>query len=362
MQRLHNYWGSIKTTTKVYLLTMLVVVLGFTSASFAHINGNVFHFAKSFDTTKNDISLIESLAPNNQNYFTQPVEAPLNPLAVGFVNQYAAKQGESFEKMKVWGKPYFDLYDKILPLYGIPVELKYLSVIESSLNPRTVSWAGAVGPWQLMPDEGKRFGLKRTNYSDERMDFYKSTHAACKLIKELHETFGDWLLVIAAYNGGVGRVKQCIRKAGGKKSFWDIQYFLPEETRNHVKKYIATHYIFEGSGGWTTMTAKETQIFLAARAIDNQEPILAQNDQFNTTVVEVGGRYLAVVVANYLLMDIDQFNKWNPAFDKTLASGKRYKMRLNKDRAVVFEAKKSQILLESVRTLINGEETVVASK
>ncbi len=240
--------------------------------------------------------------------------------------------------------------------------LRNIVVIESSLNPRTVSWAGAVGPWQLMPDEGKRFGLKRTNYSDERMDFYKSTHAACKLIKELHETFGDWLLVIAAYNGGVGRVKQCIRKAGGKKSFWDIQYFLPEETRNHVKKYIATHYIFEGSGGWTTMTAKETQTFLAARAIDNQEPILAQNDQFNTTVVEVGGRYLAVVVANYLLMDIDQFNKWNPAFDKTLASGKRYKMRLNKDRAVVFEAKKSQILLESVRTLINGEETVVASK
>ncbi len=361
MQWLHNYLGYTNNTTKVYIIAIFIVILGFGSASFAHINGNVFVFAKPSDTTKSTNSLIDNLAvKNNELYYLNATTAPLNPLAVGFVQQYLAKQGGSFEKMKSWGKPYFDLYNQILPLYGIPLELKYLSVIESSLNPGTISWAGAVGPWQLMPDEAQRFGLRRTAYTDERMDFYKSTHAACKLIKELHETFGDWLLVIAAYNGGVGRVKQSIRKAGGKKSFWDIQYYLPEETRTHVKKYIATHYFFEGSGGWTTLTAAETEKHLASLALDTKGATLTNDELQSTAVVEVGGRYLSVIVSNYLLMDIEQFNKWNPNFDRTLAEGKRYTMRLTKDRITVFEAKKSQILLESVRALLNGQATVAS--
>lgn len=359
MQWLLNLIGFLNNKLKVAVVAIIIVVLGFGSASFAHNNGKQVNFGGRDTTTEK--SLIVSLSPKkNFNYLQQPVQVELNPLVKGFVQQYAAKQTQGFEKMKSWGKPYFDLYDQILPQYGIPKQLKYLSVIESYLQPGTISWAGAVGPWQLMPYEGTRYGLRMNQYTDERMDFYKSTHAACKLMKELYETFGDWLLVVAAYNGGVGRVKQCIRKAGGSTSFWDIQYYLPEETRTHVKKYIATHYIFEGSGGWTTMTAKETDKYLASLALDNKQPSLTEEELKNTTVVEVGGRYLSLVVSNYLLMDIEQFNKWNPGFDKTLAEGKKYALRLTKERAVVFEAKKSQILLESVKTLLNGDNVTTA--
>lgn len=351
MQFLLQIIGYSNSKLKVTLVACFVVVLGFGTTSFANINESTIKL-----TGKDSTSLINSLAPKTSfSNYLKPINVPLNPQVVGFVQQYAAKNTAGYEKMKVWGKPYLDMYDLILPQYGIPKELKYLSIIESYLQPGTISWAGAVGPWQLMPDEAVRFNLRRTSNSDERMDFFKSTHAACKLMKELHETFGDWLLVVAAYNGGVGRVKQCIKKAGGSKSFWDIQYYLPEETRTHVKKYIATHYIFEGSGGWTTMTTAETEKYVATVALENKQPSLTEEELQNTAVIEVGGRYLSVIVTNYLLMDITQFNKWNPNFDKALAEGKKYPMRLSKNAATVFEAKKSTILIESVRALLNGE-------
>ncbi|HNL83039.1 MAG TPA: hypothetical protein PKG56_06570, partial [Chitinophagaceae bacterium] len=162
---------------------------------------------------------------------------------------------------------------------------------------------------------------------------------------------------IAAYNGGVGRVKQAMKKAKSK-NFWDIQYYLPLETRNHVKKYIATHYIFEGSGGWTTMTEQETNQYIASFALETKQSALTDEEIKNTAIVEVGGRFLSVIIANNLLLDIDQFNKWNPKFDKTLAEGKKYSMRISIDKLPLFEAKKSQILLESMNVLLNDNALV----
>jgi membrane-bound lytic murein transglycosylase D len=121
----------------------------------------------------------------------------LNKSAVGFIQSYMEKQGPELIKMKTWAKPYFSLYDEILTANGIPVALKYLSVIESHLTPNLTSSAGAVGPWQLMPDEAERLGLKMTPV-DERTDFKKSTLAAATILKELYAQFGDWLLVVAA--------------------------------------------------------------------------------------------------------------------------------------------------------------------
>jgi membrane-bound lytic murein transglycosylase D len=257
--------------------------------------------------------------------------------------------------MKIWGKPYFNVYDNILAQYGIPKELKYLSVIESHLQSNLVSWAGAVGPWQLMDYEAHRFGLHTGKYADDRTDFYKSTHVAAKLIKELYTEFGDWLLVIAAYNGGAGRIRQAITLSGSK-DFWVLQYYLKEETRTHVKKYIATHYLFEGGGGLTTMTAKETQTFLANQAaqttvVDNS---LSEADQNNTIQTEINGRFNALTVAANLLLDINQFNKWNPGFDKALAEGRKFMMRIPKDKLVLFDEKKGDILLQSIRSLLDG--------
>jgi len=178
--------------------------------------------------------------PNKDKSFV----VEMHPKAISFVQSYIEKEGAGLRKMKTWAKPYFNLYDEILTANGVPVELKYLSVIESHLSSQAISWAGAAGPWQIMPAEATRLGLKLLP-NDERMDYQKSTQAAAIILKELYQQFGDWLLVVAAYNGGAGRLNKAIEKKK-TKDFWALQYELPLETRNHVKKFIATHAIFEG--------------------------------------------------------------------------------------------------------------------
>src|SRR4029079_14064440 len=126
----------------------------------------------------------------------------------------------------------------------LPKELKYLAVIESDLKSNALSHAGARGPWQFMSYTAKDYGLQVNKFIDDRTDYYKSTNAAAKYLLSLYKDLKDWLLVIAAYNGGPGRVYSAIKKSGSR-NFWNMQYFLPEESRNHVKKFIATHYIME---------------------------------------------------------------------------------------------------------------------
>ena len=280
-----------------------------------------------------------------KSYFSQ-----LSPKAVPFVQEYIRKQGKELARMKQWGRPYFDVYDRILPQYGVPAELKYLSVIESHLQSGLRSWAGAVGPWQLMDYEAKRYGLRVGNGVDERMDYYKSTHAAAKLLKELYDQFGDWLLVVAAYNGGAGRVKQAIRLSNSR-DFWDLQFFLKEETRTHVKKFIGTHYIFEGGGGETTMTSAELKDFKA-------NTITANNALLNDTsfaIVPVTGRFCSTVVAKGLNINLVDFNKLNTGFDKAMANGDNYNLRLPKGKEPMFRAKRNELLQESINLLLDGK-------
>lgn len=299
------------------------------------------------DSTKGFKSLLGAPA-NDQSIATGHFE--LNPKVLPFVTDYLGKQSNYFEGMKTWGLPYFTMYEKILSGRGLPVELKYLSVIESSLQTGIVSSAGALGPWQLMPDEARRFGLKVTSAYDERNNFVKSTEAASKLLKELYAQFDDWLLVIAAYNVGAGGVKRAIKKAGSS-NFWDLQVYLPEETRTHVKKYIAAHYFFEGSGGWTTLTASESNE--KKSAIVNMLNRTADTLLLNSMpVLELSGKYNSVVIANSLLMDIELFNKLNPFFDKTLSEGKPYSLRLPSDKMDIFKNKRQLMLYESVQLLL----------
>ena len=293
-----------------------------------------------------------SLFANDKFNPNKPYLSQLSPKAVPFVQDYIRKQGKELTKMKEWGRPYFDLYDNILTQNGVPKEMKYLSVIESHLRSGLVSWAGAVGPWQLMDYEAKRFGL-RVGKIDDRMDYIKSTQTAAKLMKELYNQFGDWLLVVAAYNGGAGRVRQAIRKSGSR-DFWDLQYFLREETRTHVKKFIGTHYLFEGSGGLTTMTKQEAVDFKTNEASNINQP-LTDAEQNTTTIIAIKGRYNSRIVIKFLDLDLAQFTKWNPAFDKTLAMGESYNLRLQKDKLNLFESKKNEILSESIRLLLEGK-------
>lgn len=282
---------------------------------------------------------------------TKPYPVPLNPKVSLFVQEYIQAQTKGYDDMKVWGKPYFVIYDKILSQNGLPVQLKYLSVIESSLQANMISYKGAVGPWQLMPDEANRYGLKVSAAKDERTDFVKSTEAAAQILKRLYNNYGDWLLVVAAYNAGEGAVNNAISKSGSK-DFYELQYNLPEETRNHVKKFIGTHYIFEGGGGYTTMTSDETKAYDSTVAsLKNITPV---NDSESTESIAISGKYNSLVISKTLLIDIVQFNKLNPQFDAKLSKGETYQLRLPNDMMMLFKAKRQQILQESVQLLFSS--------
>jgi membrane-bound lytic murein transglycosylase D len=328
-----------------FLIVLYASASAFTTISEFDVNNNP---KDSLPTEKNSF---KSLFTTPYFDARKPYTSQLNPRAVPFVQDYIRLEGKRLEKMKVWGKPYFDLYDGILGEYDLPKELKYLSVIESDLIPNVVSWAGAVGPWQIMATEARRMGLRILPGTDERTNFYKSTHAAAKILRELHKQFSDWTLVIAAYNCGAGRVKQAMRKSGSR-NFWDLQPYLPEETRNHVKRFISTHYIFEGSGGLTTMTASEvSNSNVSSVAATNQEFTLAADPKFGT--IEINGKYKGAVIAKNLNLDLPVFNKLNPDFDKKILSGKTYNLRLPVSQLAVFRINKHAILEDCIKFFLN---------
>ncbi len=180
----------------------------------------------------------------------------LNRKGMLFVKKYIKNSCECLGSVKNRSMIPFCIIDSVFTLYGLPVELKYLAVIESELKPSALSRVGARGPWQFMPGTAQDLGLKIIHNYDERTNYYKSTRAAARYLKDLYAQFGDWLLVLAAYNGGPKPVYTAIRKSGSR-NFWILQDYLPAESREHVKKFIATHYYFEGRGSETTLTKAE---------------------------------------------------------------------------------------------------------
>jgi membrane-bound lytic murein transglycosylase D len=283
--------------------------------------------------------LFESESSNNATAFK------LNPKAVSFVQDYMEEEGNRLNKMKDWAKPFFDRIDQIFSQRNLPVELKYLAVIESDLKSSATSRVGAAGPWQFMSQTARDLGLRVSRKIDERRDFNKSTVAAAKYLKDLYNTYNDWLLVIAAYNCGNGPVNSAIRKSGSS-NFWDLQYYLPAESRNHVKKFIATHYIMEGDGGLTTLTKKETD----ALALSNSPAII----DANATALNISGKYHSIAIAQIIQMNIGDFSKLNPDFDKQLSANGSYNLRLPNDKMLAFQTNKLQILDQSIQIILSS--------
>jgi membrane-bound lytic murein transglycosylase D len=277
----------------------------------------------------------------------------LNPRAKTFVEDYTTKNRKDVMGIKDKGLVYLNMIDNIFTQHGLPTELKYLAIIESRLNSRAVSRVGAVGPWQFMAGTARDYGLVVNAKRDERKDYFKSTHAAARYLTYLYNEFGDWLLVLAAYNSGPGYVYNAVKKSRSR-NFWDLQYYLPAESRNHVKRFISTHYILEGQGGITTLTKAEAteQIgslagYLLNRSLTAQE----LNDARTTTI---SGKYRAVVIAKYVNMDTDDFNRYNPKFDKIMDSEQNsYELKLPAESMEKFVANKYPILNESVQLLLN---------
>ena len=284
----------------------------------------------------------------------------LNPRAKTFVADYTTKNRKSVIGIKDKGLVYLNMIDNIFTQHGLPTELKYLAIIESRLNSRAVSHVGAVGPWQFMAGTARDYGLVVNSKRDERKDYVKSTHAAARYLKYLYNEFGDWLLVLAAYNGGPGYVYNAIKKSKSR-NFWVLQSYLPAESRNHVKRFISTHYILEGQGSITTLTKAEAaeQIgslagYLLNRSLTAQE----LNDAHTTTI---SGKYRAVVIAKYVNMDADEFNRYNPKFDKIMdAEQNTYELKLPEENMEKFVANKYPILNESVQLLLSESNNSAA--
>lgn len=263
-----------------------------------------------------------------------------------YTQQYLAKRGNWYNTIKTTPRyqNIFSLYDRILSSYGIPKELKYLSVIESDLKATAVSVAGATGPWQIMYDEAKSYNLIRGG-RDLRTDYEASTHAAAKLIRTLYKRYNDWLLVLSAYNAGMGRVDKAIRQSGSK-DFWKVQRYLPNETRHHVRRFIATHYYFEGTGGVTTLSARDAakQKSVEDRKAGILEPGMG--------ILRIKGIYHAGTVAKSLGIDEKTFDYNNPAFNSTLGSGAEYDMRIPSEKIQMFINNRETILQQGINELL----------
>ena len=288
--------------------------------------------------------------------------AKLNPRAISYVQDFMIRNQQELAEMKSWGRPYFNLMDGILTQYGLPSQLKYLAVIESNLKPTALSWAGAVGPWQLMPATARLLGLKVNHKIDERKNYYKSTKAAALYLRDLYTELGDWLLVIAAYNGGTANVYRAMKKSHSR-DFWDLQYFLPAESRNHVKKVIGTQYTFEGQGSVTTLTKDEATDQLSGSSMYVFSRKLSKEELAGAKTLNVSGKYFSSVISKYILMDAVEFNRYNPDFDKVMASANNsYDLQLPAEKMDLFVSNKYQILNESVQRLLQEDEVVNVNK
>lgn len=227
------------------------------------------------------------------------VDLSYNEHVQKYIDTYL-KRKEHIGKMLGLSKYYFPIFEKALKEFGLPDELKYISVVESALNPNAVSRSGAVGPWQFMYKTAKGYGLTMDTYTDERKDPQKASLAAAQYLMDAHKRIGDWLLAIAAFNCGTGAVTRAIAKSGGVADYWKVRPFLPLETQNYVPAFIATvytmnyhkaHEIAEKPAGFSTSTdifpvTKRISISSIAKAtqIDENE-LLILNPSYKKQII-----------------------------------------------------------------------------
>lgn len=184
----------------------------------------------------------DSVYINRISKINSIIRLNFNSIIRSHIHVYTIQKRDKFRVMLGLKDYYFPMIEDILDSYGLPVELKYMAVIESALNPNAVSKMGATGLWQFMYSTGRSYGLTINSIVDERRDPVKSTHAAARYLKDLYGIYKDWILVIAAYNCGPGNVNKAIRRSGNRKDYWDIYYRLPRETRGYIPQYFAATY------------------------------------------------------------------------------------------------------------------------
>ena len=225
-----------------------------------------------------------------------PFDLQYNSVVKGYIEMYTVRKRELVRRMMALTQYYFPMFEEQLDKYNLPLELKYLAICESALNPTARSRAGAMGLWQFMYPTGKLYGLKVTSYVDERCDPFKSTIAACEYLKYLYSLFGDWQMVLAAYNCGEGNLARAIRRSGGKKTYWEVRPFLPRETQGYVPAFIAVNYVMNYTAEHNLYSAIPKKTFL----------------QVDTVSVKKQLSFLQI--SNVLDIPLDELQYLNPCY------------------------------------------------
>ena len=270
------------------------------------------------------------------------MEMPYNPNVRSFIELYTVRKRHQVEYMLGMSNYYFPLFEQVLGANNLPLELKYLSIIESALNTTIVSRMGAAGLWQLMIGTGRMYGLEINSLVDERLSPLKATNAAAKFLKDLYAIYGDWNLVIASYNCGPGNINKAIRRAGGKRDYWAIYPYLPRETRGYVPIFIAANY----------------SLHYASQ--HNLCPAIV-NMPTMTVSVKVGIFTMAGQVAGVLNLPIDEVRLLNPQYKKDIIPGdiKPYALCLPLNSINAFIAKFNEVVSYKADELINNRRSEI---
>lgn len=257
-----------------------------------------------------------------------PFHIEYNPGLENIIKSFLKNRKRAFERLMAISEYYFPLFEEALDKQNVPLEIKYLAVVESALNPKAVSRVGATGLWQFMYQTGKQYGLKIDSYVDERSDPLKASEAAAQYMKNMYAIFGDWDLVLASYNSGPGNVAKAIRRSGGQQNYWNIRKNLPKETQGYVPAFLATMYIYEYH--------KEHGI----------KPERAPIKHFATDTVMIKKQISFKQISDLIDIPIAQLQILNPSFKLNIVPSYKdqaHYLRLPQDKMAVFTSNESKI-------------------
>ena len=270
-----------------------------------------------------------------------PLDISYNPSLENVVKSFLLKKKELLSRMLTASQFYFPMFEESLDRHDIPLEIKYLSIVESALNPRARSRVGATGLWQFMYGTGRMYGLDVNSYVDERSDPIKSTEAACQYLSKLYTIFNDWDLALAAYNSGPGNVNKAIRRSGGYKNYWNLRRHLPRETAGYVPAFIATFYLIE--------YAEEYGI----------QGKTAPRPYFETDTVSVKELITFEQIAKWSGVGLDEVKLLNPAYKLNIIpkiEGKNYTLRLPVRQLGRFVANEQEIYAQAQEEIKKREK------
>ena len=269
------------------------------------------------------------------------MEMPYNEIIRKFIDMYAGRLRNQVSFMLSACNFYMPIFEEALDAYNLPLDLRYLPIIESALNPSAVSRAGASGLWQFMLATGKMYGLESNSLVDERRDPIKATWAAARYLKELYAIYGDWNLVIAAYNCGPGTINKAIRRANGKTDYWEIYNFLPKETRGYVPAFIAANYVM-------------------TYYCDHNICPMETNIPASTDTIQVNKKLHFEQIADICGVSLEQIKSLNPQYKKNVIPGdsKPYTLRLPQNYISTFIDQQDTIYAHRADELFKNRKTI----